>query len=191
MDGDKFNSAIRTAVAVAKAVSMIDDVTCMITMRCTYTESTGKGRQMDRRPCMFIVYDSTKDRLNSAFLEKLYKLDVCGGTPEGLFYEAALTLIENSSKGRDSHVINISDGEPCWSNGYAGYISVRHTKSVIDKFRSLNINVMSYFVSKDEVNERLKEDFIKMYGKSACFIDVSSLTQLANSINRLLEYAQK
>ncbi len=192
MSGTKFYSAIKTAVATAKAASMIDDVTCMITLRGTYTSLSKRNNVL---PCMFIVYDSTKDILNSAFAEKLCWLSDGGGTAEHICYDAVLSMIESSSKDRDSFLINISDGEPCWSDqnlNYFGDVARRHAKTVMQKISAAGVSVSSYFVydSEYELN-RNKPMFTALYGKSADFIDVGSLSQLSSSINRLLEYNQK
>ena len=192
MSGTKFYSAIKTAVATAKAASMIDDVTCMITLRGTYMSPSKRNSVL---PCMFIVYDSTKDILNSAFAEKLCWLSDGGGTAEHICYDAVLSMIESSSKDRDSFLINISDGEPCWSDqnlNYYGDVARRHAKTVMQKISAAGVSVSSYFVydSEYELN-RNKPMFTALYGKSADFIDVGSLSQLASSINRLLEYNQK
>ena len=191
MDGTKFNSALKTAVAVAKAATMIDEVTCMITLRGSYIPSARKNRYADAQPCMFIVYDSTIDRLNAAFVEKLCLLDPGGSTPEALCYDAAANIIEKHSQNRDSFLINLSDGAPCWDN-YDHNTAVKHCKQTMTKFRNSGIQVLSYFVySSDYELQSIRPTFTDMYGSSACFIDISSLSQLSSSINRLLEYKQK
>ena len=63
-----------------------------------------------------------------------------------------------------------------------------YTKEQVNKMRKAGIKVLGYFVCED-INSswigRSKDQFRKMYGNESEFIDINSLTQLSNSLNKL------
>ena len=186
MRGDKWESSMKTAVAIAKAASMVKSLDCVISIRGCFG-SYGSSAA----PLMFIAYDSRKDSF-STIKDKFYALSACGSTPEGLCLQAVLNEIIKSSVGKEAYFINICDGEPGYSNSdisYGGEYAIQHTKKQVDKIRQAGIKVLAYFVSgtsmSDLYQNRSMEKFRRMYGKESVAIDMDSLTQLANSLNQL------
>ena len=178
MCGSKWEKSIKASVAIAKAASMVNSLDCIISIR----GSVGSGEQT---PLMWTIYDSQVDKFN-AMKNKFYAVNAAGSTPEGLCFQAVMDDIIKASKGKEMYFINISDGEPGYSDrnmSYGGEYAIQHTKTQINKMRKAGINVLSYFVHDNYVSDRSKATFISMYGKDAEFIDIQNLTQLTKSLN--------
>jgi hypothetical protein len=182
MSGEKWNAAIKTAVAIAKAASMVSSLDCVISLRGTYGYS--------ETPLMWTVYDSRKDVFN-VFKEKMYSIRPNGSTPEGLCYQAVMKDIIDSANGKEAFFINICDGEPGFSTkkfNYQGSYAINHTAIQIKKMHQAGIKTLAYFVCENNNSPymvRAKDNFRTMYGANAEFINITNLTQLSNSINKL------
>jgi nitric oxide reductase activation protein len=188
MGGRKWKSALKTGIAIAKAASMTQSLDCIISLRGCFQS----GGYSSEAPLMWEIYDSRKDKLQ-AVKNKFYSLDCNASTPEGLCFEAVLNDTIKNAQGKDMYFINISDGEPGYSDqtiNYGGEYAVEHTKIQVDKMRKNQVNVLSYFVSEggsDWGNGRAKKAFERMYGKESAFIDVTNLNELSKSLNKLFE----
>ena len=178
MCGNKWESAIKTAVAIAKAASMVKSLDCVISIRSTQGQD----------PLMWVVYDSRKTTFAAA-KEYFYGLHASGATPEGLCYQAVMKDIIGMANGKEAYLINICDGEPGFSGhgySYGGYEALEHTRKQVDKMRQAGIKVLSYFVSDSQYGlDRSRANHTKMYGKDAQVIDLNNLTQLSNSLNKM------
>jgi hypothetical protein len=185
MHGKKWEQSMKTAVAIAKAGSMIKSMDVVISIR----GSMGYG---NAGPLMWVIYDSRKEKFES-FRHKAYAAQSAASTPEGLCFQAIMKEIIDSAKGKDMYFINISDGEPGFSDNsiqYGGDYAVEHTKAQVDKMRANGIKILSYFVSEGTttyVNSNSSRRFKTMYGKDAALIDLDNLTQLSLSLNKLFE----
>lgn len=182
MHGTKWTSAISTAVAIAKACSMISSIDVVISLRgCFYM--SGNGRAI---PLMWTVYDSRTDAFN-VVKDKFYGLRPAGSTPEGLCYEAVMKDIIKSANGKDAYLINLCDGEPIFSNediDYSNEYALTHTKKQVDKMRKNGINILSFFISDSKYS--IGENNHKfMYGAGATHIDTSNLTLLSKTLNAM------
>lgn len=180
MSGGKWKSAMKTAVAIAKAASMTSSMDVVISARGTTSNS----------PMMWVIFDSRKEKIN-AVKDRLMCPQANSSTPEGLCFEAVLKEMMNDAKGKEAYFINVSDGQPAYSDRnvtYSGDYAVTHTQSQVNKLRANNFKVLSYFVSESESEYvYAKHSFKKMYGNDAQFIDVNSLTQLSRSLNVMFE----
>jgi hypothetical protein len=178
MMGDKWRSAMKTAVAIAKAASMIKSLDCVISVRTTQGQD----------PLMWVVYDSRKTSF-AAIKDYLYAIHASGSTPEGLCYEAVMKDIIGTANGKDAYFINICDGEPGFSNGtysYGSSFALNHTRDQVNKMRKAGIKVLSFFVSDGSYGlSSSREKHERMYGKEATVIDLSNLTQLSMSLNKM------
>ena len=178
MNGRKWESSMKTAVAIAKASSMVKSLDCVISIRGTQGQD----------PLMWIIYDSRKTTFAAA-KENFYAINAGGSTPEGLCYEAVMKEIVGSANGKDAYFINICDGEPGYSgNGfsYGGNEALEHTRRQVEKMRKAGIKVLSFFVSDSNYGlDRSREKHTKMYGKDAVVIDLDNLTQLSLTLNKL------
>ena len=100
------------------------------------------------------------------------------------------------ANGKDMYFINVSDGEPGYSNqdiNYGNEYAIEHTRTQVSKMRSNGIKVLSYFVSEggsDWGRGRAQMAFKRMYGTGSEFIDTNNLNQLSRSINKLFERQQ-
>ena len=178
MDGTAWRAAMKTAVAIAKAATMVSSMEVVISARGTVSDS----------PLMWVMYNSKTDKL-AAIKEKLYAPCASGGTPEGLCFEAIQKEIARDARGKDAYFINLSDGCPAYGDrtiSYSGEAAIAHTRDQVNKIRSNNIKVLSYYITEREDGRSL-EHFKRMYGKDAVNINVHSLTQLAASLNSMFE----
>ena len=182
MNGSKWEAAMKTSVAIAKAASMISSMDVVISARGSM------GGYNNQTPLMWVVYDSRKDKFEQ-FRHKAYAVSASGGTPEGLCFQAVMKEIIASANGKEMYFINISDGEPGYSDSniqYGGDYANKHTKAQVDKMRKNGIKVLSYFVSDSNYGlDRSRVRFQEMYGKDAEMIDINNLTQLSLSLNKL------
>lgn len=171
MSGNKFERAIKMAVAICKAASMTDNIDVTVSLRGDYGD----------RPLIATVYDSRKNTFKH--IETLFPyLYSPSYTPEGLCFEAVMKDILEESQGRTSYFLNLSDGCPCFDN-YRGKEALEHTRKAVDKIRGAGIEVMSYFIGYGDLESRDGKDFKTMYGKDARCIDVASVTEIAKTMN--------
>ena len=179
MDGQRFDRALVNAVAMAVAFDQIPNIDIQISFRSVM--STGS---YDSVPYVLIGYDSRKDKISK--IKTMFPHLHCNGTtPEGLCFQAIQNEIVASAKGIDSYFVNISDGEPWYTNtkiDYSGENAAKHTKGEVDKMRGKGINLLSYYVGSDG-NKRI---FTTCYGKDASFIDVENMSLVAKTVNGLL-----
>jgi len=188
MGGKKWKSAIKTATAIAKACSMVQSMQCIISIRGCY-EGAGYSQGA---PLMWQLYDSRVDNFNT-ITNKFHLLDCNASTPEGLCFEAIMKDTIKMANGKDMYFINVSDGEPGYSNqdiNYGNEYAVEHTRNQVNKMRANGIKVLSYFVSEggsDWGRGRAQTAFKRMYGTGSEFIDTNNLNELSRSINKLFE----
>jgi hypothetical protein len=177
MGGQKWKQTMINAIALAKAVSMISNLELQITFR--YSDAS--------LPVILFAYDSRKDSFQK--IKSLFPfLKETGTTPEGLTFEAIQKLLVNSSNDLDSYFVNISDGEPCFSNSdiqYTGHHAAEHTKREVNKIRERGIGVLSYFVTDYGDGGSSKDRFRAMYGNDAKFININSITEVTTTLNKM------
>jgi hypothetical protein len=182
MQGKAWHSAMKTAIAIAKAATMTSSMEVVISVR----GSVGND------PLMWTIYDSRTMKL-AAVKDRLYAVRADGSTPEGLCFEAILKDIVKDARGKDAYFINLSDGEPGFGSNkysYSGNVALLHTRNQVNKLRAESINVVSFFITDREDNtwsQYSLKKFQTMYGKDAENINVSSLTHLAKSLNQMFE----
>ena len=182
MSGDKFDQAMVSAVAVAKACSMIEGIDVKITLRTT-TNDHQYGQCL---PFILNAYDSRKDSIQK-IKSMFWMLQSSGTTPEGLCFEAVMKSIVNDSKGKDAYFVNYSDGMPMFNNNDIEYYydgALNHTKSQVDTMKRNGIKILSYFISGGYESEREQKDFKRMYGSDAQYINVQNVSAIARTINK-------
>ena len=182
MSGEKFDQAMVSAVAVAKACSMIEGIDVKITLRSTTNDYT-YGQCL---PFILNAYDSRKDSITK-IKSMFWMLSSAGTTPEGLCFEAVMKSIINDSKGKDSYFVNYSDGMPMFGNNDIEYYhsgALNHTKSQVDTMKRNGIKVLSYFISGGYECDREQKDFKRMYGSDAQYINVQNVSAVARTINK-------
>ena len=184
MHGDKWNNTIKATVAICKAASMIEGLSVDVSVR--YTSYGSSSRTRSERPAILIAYDSRKNKMSH--IRKYWKnLGVSGTTPEGLCYQAILDKISVGSKDKESYFLNFSDGMPMFGNNEVSYYdttAINHTKKMVKEIRNKGVKVLSYYIGDSYDSNRYMGDFKKMYGKAAKFIDVSSVSALAKTMNQ-------
>ena len=180
---------MRLVVTLAKAVSLVPNLSITVSFRAGVGADNGKVRSYN-----VIAYDSRTDRF-SKVAQLFPYLKPAGCTPEGLSFEATLKDIPRSDDTLDCYFLNISDGEPylplredAFSAQYSGKVAQEHTRRQVEKIRQLNVEVLSYFVEESLFldSPRVANNmaaFRMMYGKDAQLIDVESVMQIAKTMN--------
>ena len=180
MGGKKWDKSMTSAVAIAKAASMVGNLNVTISFRST--EQQGKKYL----PAIFIAYNSKVDKIKK--IQTLFKYIQCPGTtPEGLCFEAIQKEILGSSNNLDSYFINFSDGEPYFESKDISYWvaeAVKHTAKQVKEFKDKGIKVLSYFITGSDDSET-SDSFKKMYGPDATNVNVNNLSQLAKTLNKM------
>lgn len=182
----KWGKTMTTLVAIAKAASMINNVSISISFRSGVFINKGRYNET---PYIVIAYDSRKDKFNK--ITQLFPmLHPNGSTPEGLAFQAIMNHIPPSTHDLDSYFVNLSDGEPAfhigsnYHSGYMGDLASRHTRRQVMKMLENGVEVISYYIEdalhKMDVN---RKNFKTMYGKDAQFIDVNNIIQIAHTLN--------
>jgi hypothetical protein len=189
MEGKKWEKTMIAVVAICKSVSMIDNIHVTVSFRSTQVSG---GTHL---PYIILAYDSDKD--NFSKIKYLFPyLTPSGFTPEGLAFSAIMNLFNNITPDEeDRYFLNLSDGEPCYildsketdlEINYMDEIGTSHTKIQVDKIRNNGIQILSYFIEDENImDDNLKDNFKKMYGKDAKLIRVDEITGLAKTLNEL------
>jgi hypothetical protein len=186
MSGDKFRNSITSAVAVAQAAAMTTGIRVQISLRGTDSTIGGKERAVT-----IYAYDSAHDKLSK--IRNYFKyLSVFGCTPEGIAFKSIEQDIKRDAKGDECIFVNYSDGYPTSVSGCAyQYDGVGFTRRVINGFRELGINIVSYFITCSYGGESNSETFRRMYGVDSKFIDPKNMNDVARTLNsKFLELAQ-
>ncbi len=180
MSGDKFKRSVITAVAIAKACTMVDNMDCQI----SYRSSARFGDSRKQTAMMLIAYDSRKHGLSQLRTVMPY-VTTASTTPEGLCFSAYMKEILKDSRGKDAFFLNFSDGEPSHDK-YYGSVAHAHTRNQINKMKAEKINVISYFISNFDRDSECPSmrNFRIMYGKDAQQINVENINDVAKSINK-------
>jgi len=173
---------MKTLVAIAKATSMVNNLHITISFRASVQRKGG-----DEMPYVVIAYDSKVDKISK--INQLFPYIYPNGTtPEGLAFESILDLIPSSSTVLDSYFINISDGEPYFNNGkYSGQIGGAHTAKQVERIRNAGVYITSYFIDNGAFKTRRSDNrdiFKMMYGKDSNYIDLNSISEIANTLNK-------
>ena len=176
MGGEPWNQAMMTTTALIKAIEEIPNLEVQVSVRGTQSLP---GRSEDL-PLIAIVYDSRVDKF-SKVLKLFPHLVANGTTPEGLTFQAIMGEMIRSNGNLDSYFLNMSDGEPYFTN-YGGEYARNHTKKQVQRIESMGIKVLSYFISSSDCR---MNNFRQMYGQSAKRIDVQSISQIARTMNEM------
>ena len=179
MSGPKFRNALTSAVAVAQAASMTTGIRVQISLRGTHTFDNAGERSVT-----IYAYDSATDKMNKIRTMFRY-LDIFGCTPEGIAFKSIEKYIKADAKGDECIFVNYSDGEPTSVRGTGHYYNgVDFTRRVVNNFRENGINVVSYFIKDGYMYESTVDNFRKMYGPDAQFINPESMTEVSKTLNK-------
>lgn len=190
MGGTKWEKSLKTAVAIAKACSMVSNIHVCIDIR-------GEVNGMYGTPLTWVVYDSKRNNMNH-ILKHFPQLQCTSSTPESLCYESIRKQIVRNANGKESFFITFSDGEPCYyantgssSYHYSGQSAYDHCKHQVNALKKNNIHVLAYFVTESDYGtEYYNTAFKSMYGENSAYIDITALNALSRSINGLFERKQ-
>jgi hypothetical protein len=181
MNGEKFQKAVTSAVAMCKAADMAGNIHVVVDVRYTFNDN----------PVVVVIYNSKKDKLTK--IKSLWKtLRVSGTTPESLCYEAIMKKFLGCVNGEDNYFINYSDGSPWFCAGsrynreiyYGGDRAVRHARKMVKMMKNNGMKIMSYFISGGYMSDSERDTFTRMYGKDASFIDPTNMMNVAKSMNQ-------
>jgi hypothetical protein len=191
MSGGKLKRTITSVVAIVKACEMARNLNVQVSIRSTDSGRNG-GKSL---PYICLIHDSRRDSFKQ-FAKYMSILDCSNTTPEGLCFEAIAKYLIPSGNSVDSYFLNFSDGQPSYaistktdSISYSGNSAAEHTNKQVKKMMANGINVLSYFIT-DQREERFEhshdwETFKKSYGKSAKYVNVENMMQVAKTMNEL------
>ena len=185
MSGNNWNKSLKTAVAIAKACSMVSNIHVCIDIR-------GEAHSMYGTPLTWVVYDSKKNNMNH-ILKHFPMLRATSSTPESLCYEAIRKQVIKNANGKDAYLITFSDGEPNFHGNnyqYTGEAAYIHCRNQVNAFKQSNIHVLAYFVSDYRADSYYNKVFKGMYGANSAYIDTTQLNTLSRSINSMFERKQ-
>ena len=176
MSGTKFRNAIMSAVAIAQAASMTTGIRVQISTRGTETKTTNKEKTVT-----LYAYDSAHDKMSK--IRNYFKyLDTYGCTPEGVAFKSIEQDLKRDAKGDECIFVNYSDGYPTDPSGAAPkFDGVEFTRRTVNGFREIGINVISYFITCN--SGQCKNEFQKMYGQDAKFIDPGNMNDVSRTLN--------
>ena len=183
MGGDRWNNSIKMAMALGKAVDMIEGLNIQVSMRETDQATI---------PVVTMIYDSRTNKLNH--LKMLLEIYNCNSmTPEGLCLEAMIKkkMLVPSNAEMDSYLINICDGAPGAGN-YGGQSAIIHTKNQVKRINNeLGIKHVGFFFGADDSNYGGYSPFARfkqMYGasQSKAIANANNATQIAQHMNKEL-----
>ena len=187
MSGAKFHNSITSAVAIAQAASMTTGIRVQISLRGTATLNSAIEK------CVTIyAYDSAHDKM-SKITQYFKYLSTYGCTPEGLSFKSIEKDIKSDAKGDELIFINYSDGYPSTlPNCQYGYNGVSYTRKIINDFKSIGIQIISYFITNDKYTSNNDRDlFYRMYGLDSKFIDPVNMLEVSRTMNaKFLETVQ-
>ena len=178
MKGDKWNQTLINTIALGYVSLNMDNINILISIRTTGDVFTG-----GQVPLLILAFDSKKHKLKDLKKLKYYRED--GLTPEGICLEAL--NIPNSSYYLDSYLINMSDGMPTFLD-YKGEAAILDTARVIKNIKKGGVNILSYFIESEHNNYKYdaEDNFKKMYGKDASFINIDNINEITKTLNKLL-----
>lgn len=181
MGGSKWSSTIKLVSAIGQAFSEISNITFKVSLR-----GTSRGGEL---PVIIQFFDSSKMKYRKLF-DRLAKIGPSGTTPEGICFSAIMDKLVKGSTIVDSYLINISDGEPGFSTksiNYSGYFAANHTAKQWEMIKKRGIKTLSYFISSYMTGPSYRNNiFNTCYGKDASYIDTTSITEIAKTLNTLL-----
>jgi hypothetical protein len=190
MSGRKLKKTITSVVAIVKACEMARNLNVQVSIR-----STDNGRGGKSLPYICLIHDSRRDSFKQ-FAKYMSILDCSNTTPEGLCFEAIHKYLIPTDNSVDSYFLNFSDGQPCYninsktdSISYSGHSAAEHTNKQVKKMRDSGMNVLSYFIT-ERASDRFESSndwdiFKKSYDKSAKYVDVENVMQVAKTMNDL------
>jgi nitric oxide reductase activation protein len=86
--------------------------------------------------------------------------------------------------GREQFFLNFSDGMPYFPGAnYGGQNAIEQTRTAIKKLRGMGMEIISYYVGGSGHGSD-GNDFRRMYGKDAQFIDVTSVIEVSKVMNK-------
>ena len=178
MGGSKWCNTITNVVALCKAVDMIQNLTIQVSFRTTSGNT----------PYIVMAYDSRTDKF-SKVKSMFGGLRVAGTTPEGLCFEAIMKNFLGSNNDMDSYFLNISDGDPYFEGSgflYYGETAADHTRKMVKQIEGMGIKTMAYFINEGNYSHASSERlFKKMYGAGAQMINVTNISQIVKTMNKL------
>lgn len=197
----KWTKTITMVVAICKAASMIDNLRVSVSFRTTIQSSYNRGGGYEYLPYIVIAYDSAKDKFSK--VSSMFKYLVpTGSTPEGLTFEAIMDWLKGTKTDETYYFLNISDGDPCfryYANegkivvNYDSGIGVEHTRKQVQKLLNSGVKINSYFIGEKYMDvmgtstfsSMQVNNFKRMYGSSAKFVDINNIISIAKTMNEL------
>lgn len=206
----KWCPTMTCVVAICVAASMVENLDVSVSFRSTI--STDRGTDL---PYIVLAYDSRTDKISKVRqLFPYLRANGATPEGLAFEAIAEEFIIGKKTTEQDHYFLNLSDGEPAYSVradtnkygvsfSYTGEPGALHTKVQVDRIRAQGVKVLSYFIdggytpsiysglnfnstAVDKMRQlTLNQLFDIMYGRDGKFIDVQSVTDIAQTINKL------
>jgi len=172
-----WDQVLKSVSAIVQASKMSGNIDVVITIR---GQQPVNGREL---PFVAVVYDSRKDSIKR-YIKVMSAVSLSSCTPEGLCYEASMNEVFKADGGREQFFLNFSDGMPYFPGAnYGGQNAIEQTRTAIKKLRGMGMEIISYYVGGSGHGSD-GNDFRRMYGKDAQFIDVTSVIEVSKVMNK-------
>lgn len=212
--GNKWTQTMIAVVAICKAASMIDNVHVTVSFRSTQVTGTACLPYVilayDSNIDKFSKVRNLFPYLSpNGFTPEGLAFGAIMNLFDNITPDEEDRYFLNLSDGEPYYALNIPATGLCIA--YQDDVGVTHTKAQVDKIRRHGVEILSYFIEEGDAvldektikqmtpeqlaeakkmqeeleNSPLRKNFRKMYGKTAQFINVESIIDLARTINRL------
>lgn len=177
MAGPKWEKALTFAAALAYVSTRIRNFRLRVNARTT----------QDDFAHVVVMFDSAVDTFNH--VTRLWpNTGPCGGTPEGLCYEAIRKELLENIKNTRRFFINLSDGEPAFRVGrqsYSGVSAAKHTQRQIEDIRKAGVMILSYFITEYGGVPNKQSLFHTMYGADAAYVNPTAIPDITRTLNKM------
>lgn len=210
---EKWHKTMTAVVAICKAGSMVHNIHITVSFRTTQGQGTGKAvlpyvvLAYDSRKDKFSKVKNLFPYLQpNGWTPEGLAFGAIMGLFDGITPDEQDRYFLNLSDGEPCYSLTVEGTNVAIQ--YVDDTGVSHTKTQVDKIRRNGVEILSYFIGDDGtpkikkvlpytfltdeekleqvvVESPLRRNFRKMYGKTAKFIDVENVTDLAKTINDL------
>lgn len=208
---EKWHPTITCLVAICVACSMVDNLKISVSFRCTHRLKD--GTELPYVVLAYDSEQDKISKVRNLF--PYLRANGCTPEGLAFESIMDSFIVGKKTDNQDHYFLNISDGEPYYMltpmrHGYnhpkglvyTDDIGVAHTKRQVEKIRNQGVRILSYFIESNDSmlsfpfglirtntslsrKDVLRQQFETMYGRDAKFINVTSVFDIAKTMNRL------
>ena len=208
---EQWHPTITCLVAICVACSMVDNLKISVSFRCTHRLKD--GTELPYVVLAYDSEQDKISKVRNLF--PYLRANGCTPEGLAFESIMDSFIVGKKTDNQDHYFLNISDGEPYYMltpmrHGYnhpkglvyTDDVGVAHTKRQVEKIRNQGVRVLSYFIESNDSmlafpfglirtntslsrKDVLRQQFETMYGRDAKFINVTSVFDIAKTMNRL------